>query len=213
MDSNDQNIDGVKTAENNTSSSGVDGFVKPRHTMPHREHIGQPSDNQQSSLPETFNEEAQPPQPADQNKPGRGVKVFLVLFIVLFAASAATAGMFYLQYKQTKDDSSKQQSKITELTKQVDQLNASNSKSQVEKLTTENATLQKTIDAKKAFITSVTKAAEDLKKKCGTACNSIVIPTEPASATSTTQSPPSSPATTPPTSPASTTPPASTPNR
>lgn len=213
MDSNDQNIEGVKPNENNTQSSGVDGFVKPRHTMPHRDHIGQSSENQQSPLPETYNEDPQPAQPAGYNKSGRGVKVFLVLFIVLFAASAATAGMFYLQYKQTKDDSSKQQSKISELTKQVDQLNASNSKSQVEKLTAENATLQKTIDAKKAFITTVTKAAEDLKKKCGAACNSIVIPTEPASTTSTNQSPSSSPATTPPTSPAPTTPPASTPNR
>ena len=46
MDSNDQNIEGVKPNENNTPSSGVDAAVKPRHTMPHIDHIGQSSENQ-----------------------------------------------------------------------------------------------------------------------------------------------------------------------
>ena len=105
MDSNDQNIEGVKPNENNTPSSGVDGFVKPRHTMPHRDHIGQSSENQQSPLPETYNGEPQPVQPAGYNKSGRGVKYSGVIYSFINASAiqpACLSGISRLNTHPTK---------------------------------------------------------------------------------------------------------------
>lgn len=182
QNSENQNIDGIKPNDSPQSTSGMDGFVtNPRPNSPAQ-------NEDYTQVPEDTAAQGIPPQAAVPVNPktGKGVKIWLVIFIVLFAAAAAAAAMFYLQSKQYKDDLNTKKQNVSQLQKEVDDLNKSTEKSQVDSLTSQNANLQKTINAQKAYITTLTKAAQDLKTKCGTSCSSITIP---ADTTTTTTNP------------------------
>jgi dynactin complex subunit len=89
--------------------------------------------------------------------------------------------MLYMQNKQTETDLKTAQNNIAKLQSQA----SSASKAQVDQLTEENATLQKTINQQNDYIDALTKTAQALKTKCGTACSSITIPPNPVSVTPT----------------------------
>jgi len=188
MEENDQNqnIDGVKPVSN------VDGFVtNPRPINPNTTSQGdESSSDTQDSTSQTPNHEVEVAKLKEQKK---GMAIWLVVLLVVLFAGAAAAAVYFYQSNQSKKelDAAKAQTsqaqkdlaaqKQSTTQQQIDDLNK-----QVSTLKTENATLQKTVDAQAAYIKQLTTTATQLKTACGTACGAITIPTPPAGVTSTT---------------------------
>jgi hypothetical protein len=106
-------------------------------------------------------------QHSDPAKPnggsGKGLKVLLTLFVILFIAATTVAGYFYM--KSTKKD-----------TPAVVTVDVSKVQQQNDALTYDNKTLKTQNTQLQLQITNLNTTAQQLKTKCGSGCSAIVIP-------------------------------------
>lgn len=109
-----------------------------------------------------FEDHQQAEQPKPSNGSGKGLKVLLTLFVILFVAATAAAVYFYMQ-------SNKEEPKAA--TVDVSKITQEN-----EALTYDNKTLKTQNTQYQVQIKSLTTTANQLKTKCGSGCSAIVIP-------------------------------------
>lgn len=182
MDPNDQNKnDGSDNNQSPINQTSVDGFISPRMAMndgvvpsPNMGGVGVDNkDNVSQQLSNTQNV-----KPA---KNGKGAKAVLAIFIILFIAAAAGAGYFYMQYGSFKKDLDTEKATAQSLRAQL-----ADAESATEtRVTQSEADLQVQVD----YATSLSTVAGQLKTQCGTACNSIIVPTAPTSTPTPTPTP------------------------
>lgn len=161
QDSQNQSIDGMKPLDVSTSPSGVDGFMAPQKTSFNVDDLEKSSNN----------EEQTPTPQISEDKKSSKAKIWIIILAILFVLAAAAAGYLYMQYSTTKNDLDK--------AKQTDSQIASQKK-EVDKLTQQNADLQKTVNSQTGYIDNLIKIATQLKDTCGNACKSITIPPVPS---------------------------------
>ncbi len=102
----------------------------------------------------------EPVQPSGGS--GKGLKILLTLFVILFIAASAAAGYFYMQSNKEEPKAA-----VVDVSK-VTQEN--------EALTYDNKTLKTQNTQYQVQIKSLTTTANQLKTKCGSGCSAIVIP-------------------------------------
>lgn len=118
----------------------------------------------ENSLPEQQPTEQQhfdPPQQSGGS--GKGLKVALTIFVILFIAASAAAGWFYMQ-------SAKEPEPVT-ATVDVTRIQQEN-----ESLTYDNKTLKTQNTQLQVQVKSLNTTAQQLKSKCGSSCSGITIP-------------------------------------
>jgi uncharacterized protein HemX len=197
-----QNIDGIKNSDSQAPVSGVDGFVvSPKTQAPVEDNSTTPEEIdvppvQQENVSEPVQEEVKPKKQSS----GKGLKVWLAIFIVLFVLSTSALAFFFYQASQYKSDLDSTQQKNAALTKQASEQKDATSQEQINQLNAQIKTMQSTIDSQqtnintqKTYIDSLTKVAQQLKTTCGTACNSITIPPAPSAAAPTSTTPTTTP--------------------
>ena len=123
----------------------------------------------------------------------KSLKIWLVVFIVIFVGVASALVVYFFQASKAQSDLEKQQAQNQQLKSQVAEQQQSATQSQINELNTQittlkaqNAELTNQLKVQSEYITTLTKTATQLKTTCGTACSSITIPTPPASTVSTT---------------------------
>jgi cell division protein FtsB len=161
QDSQNQSIDGMKPLDGNAPASGVDGFMAPQKT----------NFNTDDLEKNNSSEEQTPAPQLSEDKKSSKAKIWIIILAILFVVAAAVAGYLYMQYSSTKKDldTAKQASSQTTTQKQ-----------EVDKLTQQNADLQKTVNSQTEYINSLLKISTQLKTTCGNACASIVVPPAPS---------------------------------
>lgn len=95
---------------------------------------------------------------------GKGLKVLLTLFVILFLAASAAAGYFYMQNNKTETPTTVSTVDVTKIQQENDAL------------TYDNATLKTQNAHYVVQVKSLTTTAQQLKTKCGSSCSAIVIP-------------------------------------
>jgi len=164
QDNDNQSSSGIKSNENEKPISGVDGFVVP----PNPNHI---DDNHISDKPVSTPGLSAAGQTVPK-KSGKMLKFCLFVFIILFIATAAGLGYYYLKNNKAKTDLSSAKNATATLQQQLSAAQQSSSQ--------QATSLQKTINSQKTYITTLTNTAEQLKTTCSKTCNNITIPTAPA---------------------------------
>lgn len=211
MEDNDQknNVDGFRAPDNQAPVSSVDGFVtnprpEPGPSQPVNNNF---STNASGATDDTATTtDAQNDVANDENvvskedhavenaklkEQKKGLSIWLVVLLILLFAGASAMAVYFWQSAQSSKDLDAQKAKTSQATQsQIDTLTKTNSE-----LTTQNASLQKTIDAQQAYIASLSKTATSLKTACGNSCAAISIPAAPAGV-SVTATPTPSPAAT-----------------
>jgi alkaline phosphatase len=169
MDPNDQDkSDGNTQIPVNQPS--VDGFISPRMAMndgvtpsPNMGGFGVDNQDVSQQLSNALN--------VKSAKVGKGSKVALVIFVILFIVAGVGAGYFYMQYGSTKKDLDTEKVTTQSLRTQL-----TGAESSAETTTTQSeADLQVQVD----YAASLSAVATQLKTLCGTACASVVIPVLP----------------------------------
>ena len=210
MEDNDQNnnVDGFRAPDNQAPVSSVDGFV----TNPRPEQVQNQAANSNSFNTNGVNDQAVADDPnavastdnvantdnhavenAKLKEQKKGLSIWLVVLLILLFAGASAMAVYFWQSAQASKDLDAQKAKTSQATQgQIDTLTKTNSE-----LTTQNANLQKTVDAQQAYIASLSKTATNLKAACGNSCAAISIPAAPAGVSVTaTPTPTASPAAT-----------------
>lgn len=109
-----------------------------------------------------FNEQQQEEPAKPSGGSGKGLKVLLTLFVILFVAAAGAAVYFYMESNKEEPKAA-----VVDVSK-VQQEN--------EALTYDNKTLKTQNTQYQVQIKSLTTTANQLKTKCGSGCSAIVIP-------------------------------------
>lgn len=159
-----QSLDGMRSNDADKPVAGVDDFAVP----PNPTHV---DDDQVPEKP-VAQPESPVATPTIPKKDGKMLKFCLFVFIVLFVAAAAGLGYYYIKDSKTKTDLNNEKSTASTLQHQLSAAKQSN--------TTQSASLQKTIDAQKTYITTLTNTAQQLKTACSKTCSTITIPAAPA---------------------------------
>jgi uncharacterized protein HemX len=160
----DSNLDNKNPKpEESAPRPSIDDFITKPHQQP-----GVSDEKDDSPMQHDNHPGGVFPQNAKKEKAGKGSKVWLIIFAILFIASAGAAGYYYMKYSDTntqlnsfKQENTNQAAQITELLEDSEA----------------STTLQETVDSQKAFIDSLTAVANELKTTCGADCDSITIPT------------------------------------
>lgn len=229
-DNQKQSLGGVKNNDNlgATPNNSVDGFAAARPTAPVSNNMDNKSNlpanevQNPSSVLFSSSEGSSPSQsPAHQpvsvndekllaNTPeaeaiklkanNKALKVWLVVFIVVFVAAVAGLIVYFVLHGQSQANLNDSQQKNAALQKQIDdnalsaekqqtgstqtqltqiQTQLTAAQAQVKTLTTQNTTATANITTLQTYITSLTATATQLKTTCGTACAAIAIPVAP----------------------------------
>jgi uncharacterized protein HemX len=167
MDPNDQNKNGVgSTNQNPASQISVDGFISPRMAMSNGV-VPSPNVDNKADVGQQLTDVLNT-KPVKNSK---GSKAVLAVFVILFIVAAAGAGYFYWQYGSFKKDLDAEKATTQSLRTQL-----TGSGSAAEALVAQNESdLQIQVD----YATSLNTVANQLKTRCGTSCNNIVIPVAP----------------------------------
>ena len=110
-----------------------------------------------------------------------------LMFVLLFLVAAAAAVFYLMKYNTAKSDLATSKQRNDSQAKQISNLQSTSQ---------DATTLQRTITAKNAYITSLTAVANQLKTACGKTCVTIAIPT-PVPTTTPTPTPTSTTTSTP----------------
>ena len=106
-----------------------------------------------------------------KTKSGKGLKIVLALFIILFLAALGGAGYLYMQYDTTKSDLATEKATAASLRTQLSSVQAAAD------LATQNG--ETALEEQTDYAASLNAVATQLKTKCGSACSAITIPTAP----------------------------------
>ncbi len=176
--------------ETTNDTKGVDNDVQP-----YQQNVSTPP-QPATPLPVLKQEPATKPVPNEVvslRERNKSLKIWLVVFIVIFVGVASALVVYFFQASKAQSDLEKQQAQNQQLKSQVAEQQQSATQSQINELNTQittlkaqNAELTNQLKVQSEYITTLTKTATQLKTTCGTACSSITIPAPPASTVSTT---------------------------
>lgn len=154
---------GQQTTRPNYNSGAVRPPQQPRHTETGSYTPQHPVDSQKvhgadygSATPE--------PVKGNGKKPGKGLKIALIIVIVLGLLALGAAVWLYLQ----QQDSQKQIDELTEENKRLTQV--------VRSLDYDNRDAAQKTELAAGAYNSLVDTADELKQTCGPACDSISVP-------------------------------------
>lgn len=141
----------------------VDGFSKTNQPTGAGGYSSQSVTNEPTDTNPSISDHQQYQVHTSAPKSGKGLKIALILFIILFLAASAFA---YLEY-----------SKATQLQKDLDAANAAlkQAQQQVDSLTYDSKDLAKKATMSSEQAQTLYNTAVQLKKTCGKSCEAVVI--------------------------------------